>query len=82
MQGGCHYRVVPSPVKLNGRCFRLKHRPYCYWVKSEVSLGFTPVYSSPRRRRGALPRLHSGQGEIAPVVSAAGAVEPAGTIQS
>ena len=38
--------------------------------------------SSPRRRRGAGFFLHGGQGEMAPVVSAAGAVAPDGTIQS
>jgi hypothetical protein len=41
-----------------------------------------PVYSSPRRRRGARPLRHCGQGSIAPVVSTVGAVAPCGTTHS
>jgi len=60
--------------KQSGDTFQ--HRPIGSGLVKQV------YSSSPRRRRGALPFLQAGHGEIAPAVSAAGGVEPCGTIQS
>lgn len=79
MRAGCHNQVVTGSAKIERAMLQIEASPV---LLVNPKIGIKRFYSSPRRRRGALPRLHSGHGEIAPVVSAAGAVEPAGTIQS
>jgi hypothetical protein len=64
--------------KASGRCLK---RAIARLVKADSLRVRAGCYSSPRRRRGAGRRLHSGHGEIVPG-SAVGAVAPDGTIQS